>query len=65
MTDRSDSMSVKIKVSYTEEHELAGVIRLLSPVIKSYKVQPEKGRYKRAYIDAGTMSEARRNHENE
>ena len=31
-------MSVRIKVSYTEEEELAGVIRLLSPALKSYKV---------------------------
>lgn len=42
---------VKIRVSYNTEKELAGVIRLLSPVLKSYKVQPQKGKYKRAYIE--------------
>lgn len=45
-------MSVKIKVSYTDEEELAGVIRLLSPVMKSYKVaKGQQGVYKRAYIE--------------
>lgn len=44
-------MSVKIKVSYTEDEELAGVIRLLSPLVRSWKAQPQKGRFKRAYIE--------------
>ena len=44
-------MSVRIRVSYTEEEELAGVIGLLSPAVKSWKVKPQKGRYKLAYID--------------
>lgn len=44
-------MSVKIRVSYTEDEELAGVIRLLSPLVKSWKRQPRKGRYRRAYIE--------------
>lgn len=43
-------MSARIKMSYTEEEELAGILRLLSPVMKSYKIQPAKGQYKRAYI---------------
>lgn len=43
-------MSVKIKVSYTEEEELAGVIRLLSPILKSWKKPRQRGgRYKNAY----------------
>lgn len=43
-------MSVKIKVSYGTDRELAGVIRLLSPVLKDYKVSRNKeGRYKKAY----------------
>lgn len=42
-------MSVKIRVSYTEDEELAGVIRLLSPLGVSWKRQPKKGRYMRAY----------------
>lgn len=42
---------IKIRVSYSTEIELAGVVRLLSPVLKSYKVQQQKGKYKRAYIE--------------
>ncbi len=45
-------MSVKIRISYTEEEELAGVIRLLSPALKSYKVSRRKeGKYRSAYAD--------------
>lgn len=43
-------MSIKIRVSYTDDEELAGVIRLLSPLVKSWKIKPQKGRYKLAYI---------------
>ena len=42
-------MSIKIRVSYTEDEELAGVIQLLSPLGVSWKRQPKKGRYMRAY----------------
>ncbi len=49
-------MSVKIKISYTTEEELAGVVRLLSPVVKSWKKQPANGKYKRAY---GTLNRER------
>lgn len=42
-------MSVKIRVSYTDEEELDWVIRLLSPLGVSWKRQPKKGRYMRAY----------------
>lgn len=45
-------MSVKIRISYTEEEELAGVIRLLSPALKSYKVSRKKeGKHRNAYAD--------------
>lgn len=45
-------MSVKIKVSYNTDQELAGVIRLLDPAVKDYKVSRNKeGRYKKAYIE--------------
>ena len=45
-------MSVKIRISYTEEEELAGVIRLLSPALKSYKGSGKKeGKYRNAYAD--------------
>lgn len=45
-------MSIKIKVSYTEDQDLDGVIRLLSPIVKRWKKQPAKGKYKRAYGEA-------------
>lgn len=44
-------MSVKIRVSYTDEEELAGVIRLLSPMLRKIKVKSQKGRYNLAYIE--------------
>lgn len=44
-------MSVKIKVSYNNDEELTGVIRLLAPAVRDYKVSRNKeGRYKKAYI---------------
>lgn len=44
-------MSVRIKVSYEHEEELAKVIRLLTPEIKSCKVaKRQTGQYRRAYI---------------
>ena len=53
-------MSVKIKVSYNTEEELAGVIRLLSPVLKDYKVSRNKeGRYKKAYAELDMMNHKR------
>lgn len=42
-------MSVKIKVSYTDDKELAEVTRLLSSLGMSWKRQPKKGKYMRAY----------------
>lgn len=43
-------MSVRIKVSYTDEKELAGVVRLLSPALKAWKKSKKReGRYKNAY----------------
>lgn len=50
-------MSVRIKVSYTDELELAGVIRLLSPMLKVWKRSKKReGRYKNAYavLELGT-----------
>lgn len=44
-------MSVRIRVSYNTDEELAGVIRLLSPALKFYKVRPGEGRYKKAYAE--------------
>lgn len=42
-------MSIKIKLSYTEEEECREIMRLLSPVVKGWKMQPAKGKYNRAY----------------
>lgn len=42
-------MSVKIRISYTDEQELGRIVRLLSTEVKSWKKQPAKGKYKRAY----------------
>ena len=45
-------MSVKIRVSYTDEEELTGVIQLLSPLGKKWKVaRNQKGKYKQAYTE--------------
>lgn len=44
-------MSVVIRVSYNDETELKGVLALLSPKIKSYKVaKKQSGKFKNAYI---------------
>lgn len=45
-------MSVKIRVSYTDEEELAGIIQMLSPLGKKWKVvKKQKGPYKKAYTE--------------
>ena len=45
-------MSIKIRISYTEDEELAGVIRLLSPLVKSLKKSGSgRGKYKKAYVE--------------
>ena len=49
-------MSVKIKLSYTDEEEYQEIMRLLSPVVKSGKMQPAKGKYKRAYSEIANRS---------
>lgn len=43
---------IKIKVSYESQQELDRVVKLLKPVLISYKVsKSQQGRYKKAYID--------------
>lgn len=55
-SDRRQIMSIKIRVSYTDEEELAGVIRLLSPLGKKWKVaKKQKGPYKKAYTEERWM----------
>ena len=43
-------MSVKIRISFTEDEELAGVIRLLSPALKSHTFKASLG-LKRSYLE--------------
>ena len=51
MKGRYEQMSMRIKLSYTDDQELHKIMQLLSPVVKSWKKQPSKGKYKRVYID--------------
>ena len=45
-------MSVKLKISYNTEEELAGVIQQLFPLVKSWKIsRTQKGRYRNAYME--------------
>lgn len=48
-------MSVKIKVSYTEYGELDPIVKCLATVTGSVRVKekPQKGQFKRAYIELG------------
>lgn len=47
-------MSVKIKASYTDDLELREILKRLHPV-GNVKMQPAKGRFKRAYIEFENM----------
>lgn len=51
MKGRYEQMSMRIKLSYTDDQELHKIMQLLSPVVKSWKKQPAKGKYKRVYIE--------------
>lgn len=58
-------MSVRIKVSYTEDEELCNVLKRLSPDVRACKIaKKQAGRYKRAYVDlrAEKSNEQRANH---
>lgn len=45
-------MSVRIKVSYTQDEELCDVLKRLSPDVRAYKTaKKQTGKYKRAYVD--------------
>ncbi|MGI6007299.1 MAG: hypothetical protein ACOX8E_07380 [Ruminococcus sp.] len=56
-------MSVKIRVSYSTDQEIAGVIRLLSPALKECRLRPAKGGYRRAYITLNTGRSPREHRE--
>ena len=48
-------MSVKIRISYEKPQELNTVLKLLRPIVKTYKAENGKdGQYKRAYVDIKT-----------
>ncbi len=47
-------MSVKIRISYSTDEELARVLRLLYPMVKSWKKSgTSKGKFKNAYVELG------------
>ena len=50
---------VKIRVSYKDPAELERVLRLLSPVLWSWKVSGnQEGEYRKAYLELKTVLEA-------
>lgn len=50
-------MSVKIRISYNTDEELAGVLRLLSPCVKSWKKSgTRKGKYWNAYVELKNLT---------
>lgn len=49
-------MGVKIKLSYEYDQELEEIKKLLAPMLRNVKVQPPKGKYKRAYIDMKNLT---------
>ncbi len=49
---------MKIRISYNDSQELHTVLKLLNPVVKSWKADKGKnGAVKRAYIDAAICNE--------
>ena len=45
-------MAVKVRVSYEEPQELHTVLKLLRPIVRTYKAEKgAKGRYKKAYLE--------------
>lgn len=50
--ERGDDLSVKIKVSFTNEKELQGILNLLQPITKKFKIsENQAGEHKNAYIE--------------
>lgn len=51
-------MAVKIRVSYERPQELHTMLKLLKPIIKSYKADKGlNGRFKRAYLEVDIPEE--------
>ena len=42
---------IRIKASYSSMRELEKMVKVLKPYIANYIVKPQKGKYKRVYID--------------
>lgn len=43
---------VKVRISYQKPQELDAVLKLLKPIIKSYKTEKgSEGRYKKSYVE--------------
>lgn len=42
---------IRIKASYSSMRELEKMVKVLKPYIVNYTVKPQKGKYKRVYID--------------
>lgn len=42
---------IKIKASYKDPDELLKLITMLGETVRSIKIQPPAGKYKRAYIE--------------
>ena len=49
--EKGKAWVIKIKVSYTDEQELMALEKMLKSSIVKVRKQPEKGQFKRAYID--------------
>lgn len=50
-------MGAKVRVSYEKPQELHTVLRLLQPIVKSYKAEKgQNGRYKKAYVELNDVA---------
>lgn len=51
-------MSVKVRISYEKPQELHAVLKMLNPVIVSYKVEKrQNGAYRRVYVEISIPEE--------
>ena len=51
-------MAVKVRISYEKPQELHTVIRMLQPIVKSYKENKDgNGQFKRAYLEVEIAEE--------
>ncbi|NBJ94707.1 hypothetical protein D5281_19530 [bacterium 1xD42-62] len=54
----SDTMAVKVRISYEKPQELHTVTEMLKPIIKSCKADKgENGRFKKAYLEVNISAE--------